>query len=666
MYKRNLYLLFLLAALPVFTDSCKKLDVIPPNILQDETVLGTADGVTSYIARLYSELPMEDFKWSPSGGYNDHYKIFQTPNAMTGESLSRDWRSPTENRNSVNWNWVYGVIRDANYFIKNLPSYAAKHSPAQIKNWLGEAYFVRAACYYALVRRFGGVPLVTTLISYPATGTDSVSVKGLERSSEALTWQLIAKDLDSAIVNLPAANQVSRADKYTAAAYKARAMLYAGSIAKYNTNLSPDNPYNTGQLCGFSSTTDAVQYFQAAYDAAKMVITGGKYSLYRKGWAAGNLTAQFRNMVDMFFDAASPENIFVRQYGTNQTSAHSYDCFNIADPIKGPSGWGTETIPTLDLVEMYDGFPHWNSGPYKGRLQNLDANGYYTLYNNPTDLFANAEPRLKAYVITPMDVLKGAQMNIRRGIYTPSTNGTGLIKPSQIPGAGEGNTTRYPVSGVLVTSKGPTTTTGNSLYTLPNKEKIPVSGEFGIFNWGYSSSAFLGFGLRKYINENLPQSQVVQLYSTQTWIEIRYAEVLLTAAEAVMELNSLGKSLDVSQALGYVNDIQRRAGADITPAGSFDLHTVRKEWRKEFAFENKTWFNLLRWRVLEKEMNRTVYRQLSPIYIADAGKYIFDVKPFEEMSRFGNGYTWDTKNYYQSIPSEELSNNKRMIQNTGH
>ena len=683
MCKKYLYFLLILGGITIFANSCKKLDVLPPNILTDQTVLGTPDGVTSYMARLYSEMPMEDFKYNCARGYNTGYYTYISPAAMTGEALSRDKRDPTENNIGTwspnGWNYLYGVIRDCNYFIQNIPTYAGNFTPAQVKSYVGEAYFVRATCYYALVRRMGGVPLVTTAINYPVTANDSVAIKGLERASEADTWKLIGADLDSAYANLPVSNQVSRANKSTAAAYKARAMLYAGSVCKYNTNVSPTNSFGAGQLCGFPSGTDPKPYFQAAYDAAKLVINGtaGKtYSLYTKGWAAGNLTAQFRNMVDMFFDASSPENIFIRQYGTYQTSGHDYDRYNIPDPIKGPQGWSSETLPTLDFVEMFDGFPKYTSGPKAGKIQNLDANGNYVMYNQPTDLFANAEPRLKAYIITPMDVVKGTVIEIRAGIYKASTGGTGLIKPSQIPGAGEGNMTRYDISNSasspIFVGTGPTVTGSgntNKYYTLPNGQQMLACGNFGPYPTGgggwYSANAFLGFGLRKYLNENLPQPQILEAYSTQSWIEIRYAEVLLTAAEAIMEINSLGGSLSTSEALGYVNSIQSRAGADVTPAASFDLNTVRKEVRKEFAFENKTWWNLRRWRLLDKEMNLTVYRQLTPFYVAETGKYFFDSKPFEEMSRFSNGYTWNPLNYYQPIPASELSTNRKMIQNTG-
>jgi hypothetical protein len=698
MSKKTLFLLLLLISLTAAMDSCKKLNVPPPNILSDATILGTPNGVMSYMARLYSEMPIEDFKYSPSNGYNNGYNAFNWGSKSTGESLGRDWRQPNERSNAVNYNAVYGTIRDCNYFIQNLPTYEGKFSSEQVQGWLGEAHFVRATCYYALVRRFGGVPLVKT----PSTSKDSVAINGLARSSEEDTWNFIGSDLDSAYNMLPITNQIGRADKSTAAAYKARIMLYAGCIAKYNTNISPDNPYGTGQLCGFADgATKAATYFQAAYDAAKLVISGeaGKtYSLYMKSWMADNLSAQTKNMEDMFFDASSPENIFVRQYDSYLDDGHNWDLYMIPDCIRG-WGWGSEVSPTLDFVEMYDGIPTWDGdGPEPiqnapnafdcARLKNLNSDGTYVQYTNPTDLFANAEPRLKAFVITPYDVLKGSIIEIRAGIVKPQGHFGGTISPSDIKNSGEGTplNSRYDItnsaSSSIFVGLGPTNTgSGNTnfLYTIPAGypnagQTILAAGNAGIFPTGgggwFSSSAFMGFSIRKYLNPNQVPSDMGSNssygHSNQTWIEIRYAEVLLTAAEAIMELNSLGQTNNTAEALGYVNQIQQRAGANITPAASFSLNTVRKEWRKEFAFENKTWFNLNRWRLFDKEMNKTVYRQLTPFYVAETGKYIFDVKPFEEMTRYGNGYTWNPTWYYQNFPGSEIANNKKMVQNIGY
>src|SRR5262249_23621988 len=141
MFKRHTNIILLSGVLMILAGSCKKLNVTPPNILDDQTILGTTDGVTSYMARLYSEMPMEDFKWSPTNGYNGGYYTYHTPNGMTGEAMSRDQRTGQESANAVNWSWVYSVIRDANYFIQYFPTYSKNFSATQVQNWLGEAYF---------------------------------------------------------------------------------------------------------------------------------------------------------------------------------------------------------------------------------------------------------------------------------------------------------------------------------------------------------------------------------------------------------------------------------------------------------------------------------------------------------------------------------------------
>jgi len=194
------------------------------------------------------------------------------------------------------------VIRDCDYFMQTLPSYAKNFTTAQVNAWLGEAYFVRGMTYFALVKRFGGVPIVNTVLNYtPGSSTDNLMVP---RSAEKAVWDQVASDFDFAIANLPAVNtdfaDGSRANKYVAAAFESRAMLYAGSIAKYNTITLFDASKN--QLCGIPASA-AAGYFQKSYDAAKML--DGNYSLYLSGWSPTDKNAQYQNFVNLFFDAAT-------------------------------------------------------------------------------------------------------------------------------------------------------------------------------------------------------------------------------------------------------------------------------------------------------------------------------------------------------------------------
>jgi hypothetical protein len=621
--------------------ACRKLNIPPQNIIQDPDVFGTPAGIQAYMARLYSELPIEDFRYSPQRGLNFFWIISPTP-ATTGEALSRD-QTGSMQENFGGWNWdiwggSYTVIHDCDYFIETLPAYAKNFTPAQINAWLGEAYFVRGMTYFALVKRFGGVPIVNKTLQYTVgSSTDALKVP---RSSEKAVWDQIASDFDFAIANLPSANadfsDGSRANKYVAAAFESRAMLYAGTIAKYNKTTLFDGSQN--QLCGMPASA-ATAYFQKSYDAAKML--DGVYSLYLKAWSATDKSAQYQNFVNLFSDVTSSESIFVREY-QYPNSVHGYDAYNVPRQLIGPNGYSSEVNPTLNFVEMFDGIPKNTDGT----IQNLDAGGHYILFNNTIDMFANAEPRLRATVILPGDVFKGQSIEIRRAIYTgPTTGGIGRLLPA-------GSRSQYPATNLVQSANA-----GQTPYKLPDGTSMNPAGASGVFT-GDQTCAISGFSVRKWLDPNLPTSQVLENNEAQTWIEMRYAEVLLNRAEAAFELGT-----QTTDAFNIINQIRSRAGATpLASSASMTIDTIRKERRKELAFENKTYWDLRRWRIFDKEQNGTIYRVLMPFYSAQASKYFFDARSDER----NDIYTYDPRWYYEQIPGGAISKSTNLIQNPGY
>jgi starch-binding outer membrane protein, SusD/RagB family len=641
--KKNRYIT-LLVILMAGISACRKLDIPPKNIIQDPDVFGSSGGIQAYMARLYSELPIEDFRYSPDMGLN-FFWIIKPTSATTGEALSRDQTS-SSSENFNDWHWDvwggnYTTIHDCDYFIQTLPQYAKNFTTAQVNAWLGEAYFIRGMTYFALVKRFGGVPIVNKVLNY-TPGSDVTDLK-IPRSSEQAVWDQVGSDFDFAIANLPTVNSDysdgTRANKYVAAAFKSRAMLYAGSIAKYNTITLFDGSHN--QLCGIPASA-ATAYFQKAIDAAKLL--DGAYSLYLSGWSATDKNAQYQNFVNLFSDAASNENIFVREY-QYPNSVHGYDAYNVPRQLMGPNGYSSEVNPTLDFVEMFDGIPK-NSN---GTIQNLDANGHYLLFNNTMDLFANVEPRLRATVILPGDVFKGQNIEIRRGIYTGAASGISPLLPA-------GSRSQYPTTNLVTSS-----TSTQTAFTLPGGSLMNPAGLSGIFT-GDQTCAISGFSVRKWLNPNLATSQVLENNETQTWIEMRYAEVLLNRAEADYELAATN-SANVTDAFSIINEIRSRAGAvPLANASAMTIDTIRKERRKELAFENKTYWDLKRWRIFDKEQNGTIYRILMPFYSSQAGKYFFDARTDER----NDVYTYDTRWYYEQIPGGAISKSNNLIQNPGY
>jgi hypothetical protein len=363
------YLYFIVAVFFLGLTACEKLDVPPLNVVQDKDIFTNEAGISSYMARMYSRLPIEDFKYSPTISFNAF--VVGSASGLTGEALSRDMPGGIETFNY--WADAYSLIRECNYFMETLPTYASNFSTTQVNNWQGEARFIRAVTYFALVKRYGGVPIVDKVLTKPdqTIGELTASIEELKipRSSEEKVYDMIGDDLDNAFTNLPESNKAGRPNRYAAAAFKSRAMLFAGTIAKYNTiNLTA----GAERLCGIPATK-ANTYFKASFDAAALL--NGKYTLYTRNFVAGDKTAIYQNFVNLFLDAASTENVFIRQY-KYPDAVHGYDALSVPKQLEGPGGnYSSETNPTLDFVEQFEGLP---KNP-DGTIQTLDGSGKYII-----------------------------------------------------------------------------------------------------------------------------------------------------------------------------------------------------------------------------------------------------------------------------------------------
>ncbi len=672
---KKIFILSLLSIL--FFTACNDLDIPPKNVITDEDLLTNESGMDIYMARMYSYMPFEDFKYMGKWGINYNSWLGSLGIDGTGEAVNRDdiTRAFTGEDNAY-WGGAFTLLRDANYLLETLPTYKSSFQEQTYNHYIGEAYFVRAFVFYAMARRFGGIPLVTRVIQYPN------DENGLEvpRASEEETWNQILADFDQAASLMGKTSPKSGySNKYVALSFKAEAMLYAGSVAKYNETV-------TGRLTGFGQKTgvrvigfaeDSWQaasrkYFTEAYKAAREVMTDGGYSLYKKKWAANDPDAQYQNMVEMFSDLSSPENIYVRQY-VYPTLTHGYDAYSAPFIFRAPLSSGT--CPTLDFVELFDGFDRYSDGTIKVTTGSSNTQGEYIMYDTPMDFFKNAEPRLRAYVIFPGDVFKGKEIEIRAGSYTGSTP----IKPFFTDYSYAAADTRYQHLDDY-------TGKPKRLYLSPKSEnhetveyngaEITASAINGPF-YDQGESAMTGLYGRKYLNPD-PSFSAGEGKSEQPFILMRYADVLLIAAEAGVELSLAGvTSPDGSDMLKVatdaVNEIRERAGATLLTSNitssEAGRNIVRKERRKELAFEHKTKWDLRRWRVQHYEgrdgfwgeiRNKDIYsnnsryrfRGLYPFLSTQTGKYFFDAH-FHMVSM--HTFEYNIIDYYFGIPSGEVT-----------
>lgn len=666
--------------------SCKDyLDIPPKNVVQDKDLFSDANSVAIYLSRMYSQMPYEDFKYSPARQFFDDWLV--TPGANDGASLGRDaggaMTSEGWARNGAYWTRAYELLRDANRLLEVLPEYKANFSEDEYNHFLGEGYYTRAMVFYALAKRYGGIPLVTSLLKYPETPVEELEIA---RSSEEETWNQVLADFDLAIANLSTTSlKRGYANKYIAYAFKSEAMLYAGSVAKYNTITGLGQ--KTGvRVIGFDSGTKEAaskKYFKEAYNAAREVMKSGRYSLYKKAWAPNDKEAQFQNMVDMFFDKSSPENIVSKDYSWPDL-AHGYDSYNVPRQLMGGNGYSAGNCPTLDFVELFDGFAKNDDGTIKV----LDENNKYLLFDNVTDIFANAEPRLRAYVIFPGDVMKGEEIEIRRGIFTGDVS-NGIDPLRVVNGGAPDNGVSGPSNYNQVDAyKGTGAFTEKVLFLSPNgnnHETVTLSdgtvmnaaGKSGPFT-ADNTGAMTGFTVRKWLVPDLPTSLVLEGRSEQSFILMRYAEVLLNAAEAASELMLAGDdapSGDNYMQIAYdaIKDIRERAGADPMDGtsditGQAGLELIRKERMKELAFAHKTLWDIRRWRIQHSmdingrtQSDGAYYKGLYPFYSTEADKYFFDAG----IAEFRRVFRLTENEYYFLIPGGEVSKSPVIDQQPG-
>jgi len=624
--------------------ACKQtLDIPPKNIIGDADVFSNVGGIKAYMAALYSRMPVEDFKYATDGGTAgfNQWNCMNNLDIMTGEISNRN-NTGTKRPAAGFWGaGGYDVIRYSNYILQNLPLYATTFTPDQVKAWLGEAHFVRAFTYFALVKRYGGVPIITAVQPFNIAGLSDLAVA---RSSEKDVYDFIAADLDTAINYMPEKSEnVGRANKYVAAAFKSRVTLFAGSIARYGT---PYSDIDGIMVCGIPAA-QANNYFAASYAAAKLL--DGKYSLYMKTWSATDKIATADNYANLFLDvpgiglgnpnspsAQNSEAILVKGY-TDPDAIHSWDA--VYSPPHLTSTYGDRFGPTLDYVELFDGLPL----DAKGHLNTLNSDGTYKVFNSVGELFANCEPRLRGSVLLPGQKFKDGYVDLRRGTFIESVDpATPIIK--FYPDVPTGNSmpayTALPWYKINVKESSAWQSSQQAPILLSTGKSIYPTGLDGpTASTGATTTGFHG---RKYMNPNLTIALTTLHKSTQSWIIIRYAEVLLNRAEAEIELLQNGGSVagvDLQQdAFTCINLVRNRAGANLLVAPS-DLSTdaaiakdagqggyvlaptrglqiVRIERRKEFMVENMIYWDMKRWRTFDKEVSTRIFRKCNPFLFA--------------------------------------------------
>ena len=127
----------------------------------------------------------------------------------------------------------------------------------------------------------------------------------------------------------------------------------------------------------------------------------------------------------------------------------------------------------------------------------------------------------------------------------------------------------------------------------------------GMYSAGKPSCTKTGYYIGKYMNQDVLcgyDNRGRGVGGGHNFIVLRYAEILLTLAEAENEVNG-----PTAEVYGAINEIRARAGQPALPAGldkSEMRKRIRHERRIELALEGKRWFDIQRWKIGEEVLNK--------------------------------------------------------------
>ncbi len=384
--KLKKYYIFGLLSICFAISSCDSYEELPIEQYTIDYVFSTTDSIgvnaKGYLDGIYATMYSGHNR--VGGDYLDAATDDALSSSLTESNVQRLYAgrfTPTSLvGNEMDWGKYYTGIRKANTFINNIDivplmntfdNNVEKNIPLN-KAWKAEARFLKAYFYFELVKRYGGVPLVSD-IPYELGDDLEIPRNTFEECIDYIVSELDA--IQDSLRSIPIANVNSDGHvvtQETAMALKSRVLLYAASPLFNGKPIEANNP-----LVGY--TGYAADRWKKAADAAKFFMDS-----YSKEFALNmNFSAVFLNDYGI---NNNKEIIFFRQGSKNK------DIESKNGPVGFPGnnlGAG-RTSPSQNLVDAF---------PLKdGKAINDPTSKYASAYSLST-MYQNRDPRLDLTVL---------------------------------------------------------------------------------------------------------------------------------------------------------------------------------------------------------------------------------------------------------------------------
>lgn len=496
----------------------------------------------------------------------------------------------TASDTDIYWNNAYDYLREVNILLEKADYYTANYGSADdISEYVAAAHFFRAYHHFRLLKRYGGVPIITEV-----TNVDSEVLFAPRNSRYEVVAQIIT-DLELAIEGLPetaTGAELGKISATAALAYKARVLLFEGTFEKYVGTAT--------DFEGSGSGNNSALYISQAATAAKAVMDKGVYEIWNQNADTNMEDNSYRWLFSLEEGDSNPGG-YTKDSNKEfiiQTIFDFASTNNIGSLFTQINfGRNAATQVALDMYPCLDGLPIDKSPQFQG-------------YAKQSDQFENRDRRMWANF------------------------GGEIIADGSRP----------------ITALGAVTLTNVTNWKFQTwNEYRTVKTES--FNYGH----------------------------------LRYAEVLLTYAEAMYEVNGSISDGDLDLTVNVIRD---RAGVapltnNLVATNGLDmLEEIRRERTIELYMEdNNHWNDIHRWDTAKELLNDDLIG-----YVIEGTEYDTDLSLFDPslaIYGFKNDYPsgvgavkaliidpvstriYNHKNYLWPLPINETVINTNLKQNPG-
>ncbi|EON77492.1 RagB/SusD domain protein [Lunatimonas lonarensis] len=288
----NNYIIIIFSAALVILSACNEDELLfpaPQTSLTDANIFETPQRVLGLVNGFYNGLKANYFyggRYVMYGDFRGEDFVNITNNIFTGYDTWSHTVNSNSNEVELLWRDAYLTINLANFFIDGIQRNPGVVSESLANQYIGEAKFVRALSYFALVTLYArpytedaGASPGLPLRLQAETDTEN---NDLARSSVAQVYAQILSDLNDAENSLPATHSTAllnttRAHKNTAIALKTRVYLSMGDHAKVieeaSKIVSETAPFTATSGVAHQLHPDILEIFRTNYTSPESIFS---------------------------------------------------------------------------------------------------------------------------------------------------------------------------------------------------------------------------------------------------------------------------------------------------------------------------------------------------------------------------------------------------------